>query len=346
MTARLESLDVLRGVAALLVLFYHMEELSVAVWPHIFYWGWVGVDLFFVLSGFFICLCVIRPREWKVINFLKRRFLRIAPPYYVSMLLTITFSGFYFITTSNGIVHTVAHLLFIHSYLEQTHGSINGAYWSLGVEFSFYIFMAVTACFLRSTSKKYIILFCMFIVAWLWRYIIYLYFNGQPMQEFIWSTQVIGMLDEFAIGCFIAFVYADCLVQAKHPRNYVAFLLLITGFILIVSFVKNLDDTFWIEVSSMVFSRTYLALGFGMIIFAFIMLERNKWFVRLCRWSGLSFIGMISFSIYLYHMPIINAANQVKGMISSPMLLSTSIIVMVLFMGSFSFYFIERRFMR
>ncbi|MFM5412251.1 acyltransferase family protein [Aeromonas veronii] len=346
MTARLESLDVLRGVAALLVLFYHMEELSVAAWPHIFYWGWVGVDLFFVLSGFFICLCVIRPREWKVIDFLKRRFLRIAPPYYVSMLLTIAFSSFYFITTSNGIAHTVVHLLFIHSYLEQTHGSINGAYWSLGVEFSFYIFMAVTACFLHSIRKRYILLSCMLVAAWLWRYTIYIYFNGQPMQQFIWSTQVIGMLDEFAIGCLVAFLYADYLVQEKHPKNYIAFGLIVTGFTLIAVFVKNLDDTFWREISSMVFARTYLALGFGMIIFAFIMLERNKWFVSLCQWSGLSFIGMISFSIYLYHMPIINAANQVKDMSSSPILLSISILVMVLLMGIFSFHFIERRFMK
>ena len=123
MTNRLKSLDALRAIAALLVFFYHLEELSLAPWTPFLSWGWIGVDLFFLLSGFFIGLNVLGSRNWSFSSFIFRRFKRIAPAYYFSILVIVCLSAGYFVVSLNGWQHIAAHLLFLHSYSSGTHGS-------------------------------------------------------------------------------------------------------------------------------------------------------------------------------------------------------------------------------
>jgi hypothetical protein len=62
MKDKLISLNVLRGVAAMLVVLYHMEVLQVSFITRLFTWGWIGVDIFFVLSGLFIGISVIKSK--------------------------------------------------------------------------------------------------------------------------------------------------------------------------------------------------------------------------------------------------------------------------------------------
>ncbi|HDT2133835.1 TPA: acyltransferase family protein [Enterobacter roggenkampii] len=112
MKDKLISLNVLRGVAAMLVVLYHMEVLQVSFITRLFTWGWIGVDIFFVLSGLFIGISVIKSKPWDTLKYLKRRFLRIAPAYYFSMLVLVALASSYFLVTTNGITHIAVHLLF------------------------------------------------------------------------------------------------------------------------------------------------------------------------------------------------------------------------------------------
>lgn len=68
MIQRLESFDALRAVAALLVVLYHQTEIGGAPFGQIMKQGWIGVDLFFVLSGFFIGLSIFKTKEWLVVG--------------------------------------------------------------------------------------------------------------------------------------------------------------------------------------------------------------------------------------------------------------------------------------
>jgi len=160
---RLAALDVLRGVAILLVLFNHMpiKNIHWSLLSGIRSFGWTGVDLFFVLSGYLISSLLFRElsktNTLNVGRFLLRRGLKIWPSYYVAYGIML-FSH----TTSfalRGRSHQLPALLlpqwpnlvFVQNYwpeaIRWTHS------WSLAVEEHFYIALPLFLLFLWKTGK-------------------------------------------------------------------------------------------------------------------------------------------------------------------------------------------------
>jgi len=158
---RLIQLDLLRGLAILLVLFRH----SIVPWSyagiarplsvHLYYLGWTGVDLFFVLSGFLIgglLFNEIRTRgRLDVRRFLLRRGLKIWPAYFVLIafvfvrLLSFQHAGFW------GALRAVApNLLHLQNYL----GSPRGITWSLAVEEHFYLALPLLLLLVTSRWRR------------------------------------------------------------------------------------------------------------------------------------------------------------------------------------------------
>jgi peptidoglycan/LPS O-acetylase OafA/YrhL len=92
-SARLFGLDTLRAAAVLVVILYHLTifgELPIKLLP-VTYFGWMGVDLFFVLSGFLIGQQVLKPylsgQQPSIVDFYRRRTYRILPSYFVVLAL-------------------------------------------------------------------------------------------------------------------------------------------------------------------------------------------------------------------------------------------------------------------
>jgi peptidoglycan/LPS O-acetylase OafA/YrhL len=132
---RNQSLDVLRGVAIVLVLFCHYPIVRVMES------GWIGVDLFFVLSGFLISGLLFSELKSSgsvsIGRFLFRRGLKIYPPFYFLLALTAL------------LFHTLRpywkiEAVFLQSYIivPIVGGSMWGHLWSLAVEEHFYLFLA------------------------------------------------------------------------------------------------------------------------------------------------------------------------------------------------------------
>ena len=151
--ARLPQVDGLRAVAALWVVAFHGVLASRASlgFPgaHLLAAsGWKGVSLFFVISGFCLYLPVAGGRGggFSARRFLGRRARRVLPAYYVSLLLVaalhlalesrlpVTRLGL-----GGTLLHTLAHATMLHTVIPAAFNSLNGVYWSLGVEWELYL---------------------------------------------------------------------------------------------------------------------------------------------------------------------------------------------------------------
>lgn len=135
-------LDGLRGLAILMVMLFHYEN---GLNPHnplqhilrsLWDFGWTGVDLFFVLSGFLITGILLDTRSASnyYSAFYARRVLRIFPLYYLSLPLI------FFVVAPDGSsrLHWLAYLIYAQNWMKKVYVSTAGHYWSLAVEEQFY----------------------------------------------------------------------------------------------------------------------------------------------------------------------------------------------------------------
>ena len=137
---RFPALDGLRAIAAVLVVFFHYggpDRLQ----------GWVGVQMFFVLSGFLITTLMLREehRTGRISlgEFYLRRAFRILPVYFVVLLVTVVASAFYGTFVSNGIGPALKYFLTFTN--EFAGASPYGQSWSLGIEQKFYLVWPLVA---------------------------------------------------------------------------------------------------------------------------------------------------------------------------------------------------------
>lgn len=144
--ARLRELDALRGIAALAVVIYHytarFPEMFPAV-PHVgfaFTWGHQSVLLFFAISGFVISFSL--DRATSVSGFAIKRFARLYPAYWGAMAITLLVehvAGFRELQVP--LVAVVANLTMLQGFAYLP--GVDGVYWTLGLELSFYVCMVV-----------------------------------------------------------------------------------------------------------------------------------------------------------------------------------------------------------
>jgi len=156
---RLRSIDALRGIAALGVVLYHAIEQGdkwlpqnlfaypVRALQFISSFGYIGVFLFFVISGFCIHLQWARSKaagtepDIRFGPFWKRRIRRLYPPYIITLLFFLLLTA---ATTGINLTHffiydVVMHLLMLHNLDPSTCYTINGVFWTLAVEEQLYL---------------------------------------------------------------------------------------------------------------------------------------------------------------------------------------------------------------
>jgi peptidoglycan/LPS O-acetylase OafA/YrhL len=134
---RLQELDALRGIAALLVVLFHYSMGRPAKFLG-FELGISGVDLFFIISGFVIYMSIHKRGNLK--GFLIRRFFRLYPVYWIVVSFTTVLTLFNFAQIElEPITFTkyVSNLTMFQSYLGET--DIDGPYWTMIVEMLFYL---------------------------------------------------------------------------------------------------------------------------------------------------------------------------------------------------------------
>lgn len=141
---RLTQIDGLRAVAALVVVAYHYTTRFEQRFMHVtpldisVPWGYFGVNLFFAISGFVICMTLDRCREPQ--DFIVSRFARLYPVYWVAVALTWFTIQLHSVPGYEiGLKAAIANLTMVHAFFDIP--DVDGVYWSLQVELLFYLWM-------------------------------------------------------------------------------------------------------------------------------------------------------------------------------------------------------------
>jgi peptidoglycan/LPS O-acetylase OafA/YrhL len=149
----LATLDALRGIAALAVCWFHFTNAQFTerfpTYRSTGHYGYLGVQVFFVISGFVIPWSLLRAdyRIGSFFRFLARRILRLDPPYLCSIAFVL--AGYFISSMTPGHSHlyripwgqVLAHLGYVNVFLHMPWFQMS--YWSLAVEFQYYLFVGL-----------------------------------------------------------------------------------------------------------------------------------------------------------------------------------------------------------
>lgn len=311
------AIDILRGFAAYSVIMLHViAHTNWVAYPQTgplswFRSGSLGVDLFFVISGFVVyysALDIFEKTGYRafLVSFSLRRFFRLYPLYALTLVASIYMSQRYLIDAPNLWAHILTHLTFIHSFNTDWFSSINGVNWSIAIEVHFYILIALLIAQLRNSNGFILLLMALFI-GWMWRWASWQIIpdNGDELylyRLFVLSTQLPGRLDQFAIGMVIAQLVRSAPFASWRETRWMlplsAALTTLTVYLFVFPQVN-----FWPSGQiAFIFGRTLTALAFGAAVFAACQMQSPR-FLRLSR--PLRYCGTISYGLYLWHLPFI-----------------------------------------
>jgi peptidoglycan/LPS O-acetylase OafA/YrhL len=346
------ALDGVRAIACFSVIFFHINLVTSD--PHIHIWrpdmlgpiasavafaGGSGVTLFFVLSGFLLFMPYARALlfnkvwpDWR--HYCIRRIFRIWPGYFVSLgVMLIWLRPDYF--QSQHWLDLVLFLTFFMDSTVQTNRAINGPFWTLAVEWQFYMLLPLLALafsyLIRRGSlhmRLWMLTFCIGGVA-LWGLLTRVWGQNwmlhphqpllllqvvQHIAFFLFYGQNGKFLEDFAVGMFISVCYV--LSQERDCKSS------------LVVFLRRYSDWFWgigilwlffmgIWYTSppvktvlqpwigehMVFSDFGFALGYGCCIIS--VLFGPAYFRRLLEWRPLRWVGQLSYGLYMWHLPLL-----------------------------------------
>jgi peptidoglycan/LPS O-acetylase OafA/YrhL len=160
---RINQIDILRFLAVILVIIFHADPIPnyynpiiKTIWNFFSTIGWIGVDLFFVLSGFLVSGLIFnefkKTEKFSIKQFLIRRGLKIYPAFWVLIFFTVIVK---IITEKRfEIEKFIGEMLFIQNYLRNKDFYYWGHTWSLAIEEHFYIGLSLLCFYLIAKTKK------------------------------------------------------------------------------------------------------------------------------------------------------------------------------------------------
>jgi len=344
---RLDGIDILRGLAVSIVVVYHffvlLELTAGPAFPYINTLAYLGVPLFFVISGYLIYRSVDRNVSQKgikkgVLSYFFHRLFRILPAYYFNLFIIFIMAGFIinqdYYYSASFFKQFFSHLIFTSYFKYQSAGfGINGAYWTLSIEMLWYIVVPFILFYFKKTRALLLIAFLSFIYifgmshGWFDHYFD---LDGSranyALMHSYYLSQLPGQINFFIAGILI-YKYQ---YHFKLQRVYYAYLLAI--FLLLLYVWSSL---YFVSYSDTIGKHMMVLLVVSVL---FILLYSVKS-------EGLSFlewIGKISYSLYLWHMPILFVMNKSHILEERSLLETTVFFFFLLFsISSMSYYFIE-----
>ena len=296
---RLLSLDVLRTASLLLVMGRHMPEPpggDSALASVIRCGGWIGVDLFFVLSGFLVSGLLFDEHKrsgglrWG--RFLGRRGFKIYPAFYAMLALTF----------ANELVRgrlrarpALAELLFFQNYTP----GLWVHTWSLAVEEHFYLLLPALLLVLLRFGARAGDPFRLVPAAWLTAAALLLGLRCLNLRlPFDYWTHFMPThlrLDSLLLGVAISYCFRYRKVWVEHWQRHRALLAACGALLLAPAFAFELDRTPWIWTAGFL----VFALGSGLLLVSLHGALPTNAFTR-----AVGYVGARSYSIYVWHLPV------------------------------------------
>lgn len=299
-------LDICRASAILLVLFSHGRRLLFPIFPdaQLFkFGGFLGVEIFFVLSGFLIGSIIIEKSSrsesrWRWIpNFLGRRFLRTYPNYLLFLLLNWLVIDSW---RSESIPELWRYMTFTQSLLSP-HPGFFGEAWSLVIEEVFYFFIPVIMFFTWRGSAVQALLVTLFIllVFSLMMRTIFVYSDPELTFNQVRSTALLR-LDSIMIGVLTSYFYYHDKLWRDRIIKAAPFLSLFLIPVVIISMQPDevMDESLFLKV--FLFPIANIAAA-GLLVFG-MNLRINNLFYRLVRP-----VARWSYSAYLVNLLVLSA---------------------------------------
>ena len=331
----LPSLDGLRAIAALLVVFYHY---GIEWCP-----GGLGVLAFFVLSGFLITWLLLKEEERygtiSLRRFYMRRSLRIFPAFYTYWILLS--AALLLFHKRYVVAQAVASFFYVNNYYQAIQGDPNTGFshtWSLGIEEQFYLLWPLTFLVLQRNQHRLRFLIAGILAVMVYREALVFFFHRD--QGYIYEA-FDTRADQLLIGCLLAVA----LRQGVWGRFW-RWLCSTPGFV-------------WATIALLAVSSA-LATQFGTayrdaigsvgdpILVAVLIAQTIAWpsagVGAVLNWGWMRYLGTISYSMYLYQQVTVGPVDKLVG--RWPAIALPATVLAVIAAASASYWIVERPFLR
>jgi peptidoglycan/LPS O-acetylase OafA/YrhL len=352
-------LDGMRGVAILLVLCFHslrpradvhgvtLERIYTAIASY----GWSGVDLFFILSGFLITGILLDSREAPSYfrNFYIRRTLRIFPLYYAVLFIMFVLAPTTLLGSDGYSVafrHQYWFWTYTHNFLVSIAGVNVGAFghfWSLAIEEQFYLFWPLVV---RYSPRWWLIRWCTLCIASALALRIILVMAAPSIDT---HKLTFTRMDALAFGALVAVLARTNkglrpVVPWSGPAAIGASVLI--GMLALVRWPLSAGDP-----RTRTFGLTLFAILFSALLVYVISRPSGHVAVQCLEWAPLRFVGKVSYGIYVFHWFIVCALADpwthlgVPAGLFNQLAFLAVVLLSSLLLASLSWYYYEGRFL-
>lgn len=311
---RLDGVDGLRAVAALWVVLFHIRAFSGAhlgPFDLIVRSGSTGVSLFLVLSGFCLYLPIARSgtEKFRTVKFLRRRANRLLPAYYASLLVILVVTAVAAgpldlqpLTAPSAAIQTITHVTMTHSLFPSTFYALNGSYWSLGLEWQLYLGLPLLVIGVRRfglprTIAAAVAINVVYRLALQGAFSLHAVNATSPLGQAVLPNLLPGRWAEFAFGMVAAELQASGRIARWAGKAGWA----IAGLVP-VTLASLLARGSPLE---------HILFGADFLLLLCIVLAGGNWVARILSWRPLAAVGVMSYSLYLVHQPIVQSLAAV-----------------------------------
>lgn len=305
------EIDGLRALSIIPVIFFHCNI-------SFFSGGYLGVDIFFVISGFLITSIIIddiQENKFSLIYFYERRCRRILPALFFTLIITYFISFYYLnpinlVNYSKSAISSLAFFSNFYFWKQLGYFAVKADYlsllhtWSLSIEEQFYLFFPLLLICLTKAKVRLIfllvIIFCISLFLsnfasnfdlsypFVKKFDQWDFFNATTQTSFFFS---ITRVWELILGSVVALMYKNKIFYIEKKITLISFIILILGFIF---FTKNTPHP-------------------GIITFLYLMnvcilildSSENSYVNKILKTNIMNSIGKMSYSLYLIHVPIL-----------------------------------------